>query len=352
MRKKGNKEEIIKMSNNKLPCMVVMNTKKIRIIGVIVLMGMSTPVSYATPPSLGTLEASKTKAKKEAEDLQKQVVEKNKKLTDLSTKLTITGEKKLQAEKDLEIAKKHETAQRDAMQKCIVQTYENGGKMHMFENILKSKSINQIINRSYYATEVQKHNNKKLKEYVDTKKKIETLQKTLKEEESALTRMQKESQEQEDKLNKLYDEKKEELKELESQIQEAIIASSAEDVPDFEEILSTANDATSAEKIVAAAYTQLGVPYVWGGTSPGRGLDCSGLVQYCYRQAGIGLPRVSQSQGCCGSRVSKPEPGDMVCYGHHIAIYIGNGKMIHAPHPGDYVRVAPVYGSPWFMRAW
>ena len=109
-----------------------------------------------------------------------------------------------------------------------------------------------------------------------------------------------------------------------------------------------AGNTSAAQTIVSAAYGQLGVPYVWGGTSPGKGLDCSGLVQYCHSVAGISIGRTSQVQGGGGKAVSSPQPGDVVCYGSHIGIYIGNGQMIHAPHTGDVVRVASVYGSPWY----
>lgn len=120
---------------------------------------------------------------------------------------------------------------------------------------------------------------------------------------------------------------------------------------------SSGNSGTSsgntsvAQTIVNAAYGQLGVPYVMGGTGNG-GWDCSGLVQYCHRVAGISLPRTSQAQGGCGAAVSNPQPGDIVCYGSHVGIYIGNGQMIHAPKPGDVVKVAAVYGSPWYRRCW
>lgn len=85
---------------------------------------------------------------------------------------------------------------------------------------------------------------------------------------------------------------------------------------------------------------------------PGQGLDCSGLVQYCHSVAGISVGRTSQVQGGGGKAVSNPQPGDVVCYGSHVGIYLGNGQMIHAPRTGDVVRVASVYGSPWYRRYW
>ncbi len=115
---------------------------------------------------------------------------------------------------------------------------------------------------------------------------------------------------------------------------------------------SYGTNTSAAQKIVAAAYSQLGVPYVYGGTTPGVGLDCSGLVQYCYAAAGISLPRTSTAQGGSGIAVTDPQPGDIVCYSGHVGIYIGNGQMIHAPQTGDVVKIADVYGSPWYRRCW
>ena len=88
--------------------------------------------------------------------------------------------------------------------------------------------------------------------------------------------------------------------------------------------------------------------YVWGGTDPSKGLDCSGLVQRAYRDLGIELPRVSYDQAKVGTKVDSIEqarPGDLVAFGSpvdHIGIYVGDGKMIQAPHTGDVVRISDI----------
>jgi cell wall-associated NlpC family hydrolase len=97
----------------------------------------------------------------------------------------------------------------------------------------------------------------------------------------------------------------------------------------------------TAAKAVRAALGQLGVPYVWGGTSPGVGLDCSGLTQYAYGEGGLDIPRTSREQDI-GAEVPSADqllPGDLVCWEGHVAMYIGNGQIVEA---GDPVQVGPL----------
>lgn len=107
------------------------------------------------------------------------------------------------------------------------------------------------------------------------------------------------------------------------------------------------------ERMIAAAESQLGVPYVWGGTTPGRGFDCSGLVQWAFRQAGVEIPRVTHDQWWAGEHVDYAEArrGDLIFwrsdptapdYISHVAIYLGDGKMLEAPRTGDVVKVTDV----------
>ncbi|MFJ2739101.1 NlpC/P60 family protein [Streptomyces sp. NPDC087440] len=105
-----------------------------------------------------------------------------------------------------------------------------------------------------------------------------------------------------------------------------------------------------AAQAVSFAYSALGKPYVWGATGPSS-FDCSGLTQAAWRSAGVSLPRTTYTQINAGQRVSRSQlaPGDLLFFYSgisHVGLYIGDGKMIHAPRPGAPVRIAPIDQMP------
>ena len=112
----------------------------------------------------------------------------------------------------------------------------------------------------------------------------------------------------------------------------------------------------TGQGVVDDASRYLGVPYVWGGTDPSIGLDCSGLVQRTYGDLGIDLPRVAADQAKMGTPVAslaEARPGDLVAFGSpvdHIGIYAGDGKMVVAPHKGDVVKVEQISMTPTAIR--
>jgi cell wall-associated NlpC family hydrolase len=110
-------------------------------------------------------------------------------------------------------------------------------------------------------------------------------------------------------------------------------------------------------RAVAAAESQLGVPYVWGGETPGVGFDCSGLVAWAWGQAGVPLPHYSGAQMADSTPVpvSDLEPGDLLFYGpggsQHVAMYVGGGSMIEAPYTGAYVWITGLRLGDGFVGA-
>lgn len=112
---------------------------------------------------------------------------------------------------------------------------------------------------------------------------------------------------------------------------------------------STTTSGTNANggSIVSRAYSQLGKPYVWGACGPSS-FDCSGFVSYCLTGSYTRLGTTLTFMGW--TRVSNPQPGDVVTTATHCGIYIGNGQMIHAPHTGDVVKVGPVQSGMIYVR--
>ena len=342
-----------------------------------------TPVLAA--PSVDDLKKDKEEAQSEVNSLQSQLTTIMGKLDKLETDLIAKGEEITQATDDLKKAEEKEKEQYEDMKLRIKFMYEEGDSS-VVEALVTSEDFTDLVNKAEYVQNVHTYDRQKLQEYVETKQEVADLKSTLEKEQKNMESLQTEYEAKETELNDMIESKQAEVADLDDQIQKA--AEEAARKAEEERLAREAeqrrqreaqannnsnNDSSSsdsnentggslsytgsgdtsvAQKIVNAAYGQLGVPYVWGGTSPGSALDCSGLTQYCHRVAGISIPRTSGPQGGGGKSVSNPQPGDIVCYPGHVGIYIGGGKMIHAPHTGDVVRVASVYGHPWYRRYW
>jgi cell wall-associated NlpC family hydrolase len=131
------------------------------------------------------------------------------------------------------------------------------------------------------------------------------------------------------------------------------------DTARFETLLADARLAAAPVPSAATTTTALayvGVPYVWGGNDPATGLDCSGFTKLVFGSLGVSLPRVSTDQAIAGAPVASmadARPGDLLAFGapvDHVAIYMGDGRMVHAAGTGKGVRIDDVYRTPTAIR--
>lgn len=379
-----------------------MNKHGIRLITAVVTSSMIvTPVLAA--PSVDDLKKEKASKQNEVSSLQSQLTTLMGKVNTLESELIQTGEDITKAQSDLVVAQKKEKEQYAAMKKRIKYMYEAGNDS-AFETLVTSDDFTDLLSKAEYVQNVHSYDRKQLQEYVETKQQISDLKDSLEKDQKELESKQAEYEKQGDNLNNLITSKSAEVANLDSEIQAAAEAAAREAAERAakeaaekaakeaakKQQASAANNSTSSNRnnsttsnnttrpsgnntsssttkpsgnntssnttsgsnanggtIVSRAYSQLGKPYAWGAYGPSS-FDCSGFVSYCltgrYTRLGTTLTFMGWT------RVSNPQPGDVVTTATHCGIYIGNGQMIHAPHTGDVVKVGPVQSGMIYVR--
>lgn len=375
-----------------------MNKHGIRLITAVVTSSMIvTPVLAA--PSVDDLKKEKAAKQSEVSSLQSQLTTLMGKVNTLESELIQTGEDITKAQGDLEVAQEKEKEQYAAMKKRIKYMYEAGNDS-AFETLVTSEDFTDLLSKAEYVQNVHSYDRKQLQEYVETKQQISDLKDSLEKDQKELESKQVEYEKQGDNLNNLITSKSAEVANLDSEIQAAAEAAAREaaeraareaaekaakeaerqqaaasnrnNTTSSSTATSNRNNTTSSSSasvatkpsnsssstttsgtnangglIVSRAYSQLGKPYVWGAYGPDS-FDCSGFVSYCLTGSYSRLGTTLTFMGW--TRVSNPQPGDVVTTATHCGIYIGNGQMIHAPHTGDVVKVGPVQSGMIYVR--
>ena len=387
-----------------------MNKHGIRLITAVVTSSMIvTPVLEA--PSVDDLKKEKASKQNEVSSLQSQRTTLMGKVNTLESELIQTGEDITKAQSDLVFAQKKEKEQYAAMKKRIKYMYEAGNDS-AFETLVTSDDFTDLLSKAEYVQNVHSYDRKQLQEYVETKQQISDLKDGLEKDQKELESKQAEYEKQGDNLNNLITSKSAEVANLDSEIQAAAEATAREaaeraareaaakeaerqqaaasnhnaastsnrnnttsnrnNTTSSSTATSNRNNTTSSSSasvatkpsnsssstttsgtnanggsIVSRAYSQLGKPYVWGACGP-NSFDCSGFVSYCLTGSYTRLGTTLTFMGW--TRVSNPQPGDVVTTATHCGIYIGNGQMIHAPHTGDVVKVGPVQSGMIYVR--
>ncbi len=309
-----------------------------------------------------------------------------------------------EANTELEEARATEAEQYESMKERIVYMYVNGGDVSLFNALLGANSFADALNRVEMYDAVYDTDRELLQEYLDTTAAIEDLIIEIEEEELALEEEEAELEEQKTSLNSMIAVKSSQMDDFDSMLAEArsLAAQYKETIDEQTKIIdqevaaqqaaqqaaqkaaqqaaqqkaqqsssSSANNSSSGgsgskangveaansptvsggtgQQVADYACQFVGNPYVWGGESLTNGCDCSGFIKSVYAHFGVSLPHSSYSLRSVGYAVSASElqPGDIICYSGHCAIYIGGGQIVHAsnsqPYPAGGIKIGSNY---------
>jgi len=302
-------------------------------------------------------------------------------LTLLSEDIDKKEEEIYQAEEDLEAAEQREAEQYASMKLRIQFMYENSQNTSLWTSLIESESITDALNRAEYITDVYKYDREQLTEYQETVQEVIALKEKLDEEMIALGELKVNMEEQQKELENLLVASAAKMENMEEQLSDATTLAKkyAKTIKQQNQFIASEEARIAAEKAAADANNNTGTttgtgsggltggsnpsystgvsgqdvvdyasqfvgnPYVYGGSSLTNGCDCSYFTQACFGHFGISLPRTSYAQRSSGQAVSyaNAKAGDIICYAGHVAIYMGDGKIVHAANS----RLGICYGT-------
>ena len=303
-------------------------------------------------------------------------------LSDKQTELDNVTAQLAQAQED-------EQNQYDAMKKRIVYMYENGDDSYI-EALVGATDFSDLLNRLEYAQQIYDYDRNLLTQYQETVQQVADLKSQVETEKAELEEVQQSYQEQQASYESMIAEKQSQMSDFDTQLASAqsLAAQYKATVDEQNEIIrqeqaaaaaaaaqnnnkgnntttannnngsNTGGDSTtggstgggglnppfstsvSGSDVVSYACQFIGNPYVWGGESLTNGADCSGFIKSVYANFGISLPHSSVALQRAGSEVSyeNAQPGDIVCYAGHVAIYMGGGQIVHASSPSNGIK--------------
>lgn len=342
--------------------------------------------------SITAIENKRKEVQSQLKGLNADLVETMLTLETLETDLEIKQEEITAAQEEYDYFKALEEEQYESMKLRIQYMYEKGSNDYI-NMLLEAKSISDLLNRADFARDVSDYDDEKLQEYQEIKDKVAETKAVLEEEKAELEEVQEAQLVYKAELDKKISSARSKSANFESQLKEAqrqaesyketikqqtamIRQLEAEEARKAEEASNSSNEesnegSSSASNTsgsgssVSASGSGLGLeianyalrfvgnPYVSGGTSLTNGADCSGFTWAVHKHFGISIPRISRDQAVGGKSVSisAVQAGDIIYYGNHVAIYIGNGKVVHASTRETGIKISNyTYRPPLTVR--
>lgn len=275
-------------------------------------------------------------------------------------KQILTKEKDIKnSENELKTAETDMKKQKELFNSRMRALYINGSSGYL-GMILGSSGLGDLVSRVDMVSRIISYDTKIISNYKTKQKDIADKVDKLKTENKKILALKSENENKLNELNKNKSDQKKLIEQVKQQqrqyaaAEQAAVSAAVSQVASIRKeapkvALSRGSSPISDNNLVAYASNFLGTPYLWGGTSPSTGFDCSGFTQYVYKHFGISIGRTTYDQIKDGVSVSRDQlqPGDLVFYGKggnptHMGMYVGNGAYIHSPRTGDVVKISPV----------
>ena len=328
--------------------------------------------------SIAAIEKKQKEVQSQLSNLNQELVDAILTLELLEADLERKEEEIADAQAEFDRLKTLEEEQYGAMKLRIQYMYEKGNTSYI-TMLLESKSISEFLNRADFVQEVYDYDDEKLTEFQETQSKVAEQKEVLEEEKEELVEIQEAQQIYKEDLDKQVASAKSKVANFESELsnakakareyqdtikkQTALIRQMEEEARESAEENSGAGGQNSSSggnkgssgsssttvsgsnrgaEIARYALRFVGNPYVFGGTSLTHGADCSGFTMSVHKHFGISIPRKSTDQANGGKRISLSaiQPGDVLYYGNHVGIYIGNGQIVHASSERTGIKIS------------
>ncbi len=347
----------------------------------------------STKNNISAIEEEQRELRAEIDALDAELVNVIMNLSILESDLNAAQVRLEEVQAQLVQAQLDEANQYEAMKKRIRFMYERGDTA-MLTSILESRSITDMLNRVEYVNEVYDYDRELLETYQATKLQVAELEIQVEGEIAEMEELQANYQEEQQRYETMIAQKESQMDDFDSQLADAkaLAAEYQATIDEQNRIIreeeerrrqeeerrrqeeeerrrqeEAANNSgsgsggsgtsggstggssggnlnpsyttnVSGADVVDFACQFIGNPYIYGGTDINNGIDCSAYVRYVFKNFGISLPRTSYEQRFVGQEVSysNAQPGDIICYSGHVAIYMGNGQIVHASNPNPY----------------